>query len=410
MNNAEAIELIDAHLDRQPLTDEQSDALTAWITENPRQADEAFYRIFLHSYLRTRLQAGLLPATSEFSIQDDSHFHLPAMLESTSSTIDRPSLPVLRRPSSWIKNRIVITTSLFFGILGGLGWWGFHGLLNFGSQSDQLYAYEGFDYPGTVFPESHGQSAWPTSGGLQGLNKGIGWSQPWQETNSKVAVIADYSQPAMPWLEKDMRKFGPLGYTDSLGNVLQSSGNQMRTATSPRSITTRLLNIAAFPGSMRSEHGLGLDGSVIWLSFLAQSSLSTADNNRYSYLMIGTKETSGLRIGKLGATPSGNWTAAALQTGAEVNLRSSPFPSGEMVFFVARIIFRPGPEEATVWINPRLDTEPQVEQASMRLPVPDFRFDGVAIHANHSSDFDELRIGGTFQSIAPVTEPRKYGR
>ncbi len=104
----------------------------------------------------------------------------------------------------------------------------------------------------------------------------------------------------------------------------------------------------------------------------------------------------GFRIGKLGAAPLGNWTAVGLMTGDEVNLRSSVFPSGEMVFMVTRIVFRPGPEDATVWINPRLDVEPQPEDASLKLQVPDFRFDGIAIHANHSTDFDELRFGGTF--------------
>ncbi len=58
MDDTEAFELIDAHLDRQPLTDEQSDALSAWIRTDPQRADEAFFRIFLHSYLRMRLRRG----------------------------------------------------------------------------------------------------------------------------------------------------------------------------------------------------------------------------------------------------------------------------------------------------------------------------------------------------------------
>ena len=199
-----------------------------------------------------------------------------------------------------------------------------------------------------------------------------------------------------------MRKFGPLGYSDAKGNILRSAGHQMRTATSPRSITMRRFDRDAFPESMRDENGLGRDGSVLWISLLAQSSLSTADRNRYSYLVIGSKLEAGFRIGKLGAAPSGNWTAVGLMTGSEVNLRSSAFPSGEMVFLLTRIVFRPGPEDALVWINPKLDVEPPEEDASLHLQVPDFRFDGAAIHANHSTDFDELRFGGTFRSVAPI--------
>jgi hypothetical protein len=153
---------------------------------------------------------------------------------------------------------------------------------------------------------------------------------------------------------------------------------------------------------MKDEMGLGRDGSVIWFSFLAQSSLSTADNNRYSYLVIGSKSIAGLRVGKLGAAPSGNWTAVGLLTGAEVNLRTSSFPSGEVVLFVARIIFRPGPEDAVVWINPKLDAEPLTTDAALHLPVPDFRFGEISVHANHSTDFDEIRFGGTFRAVTPI--------
>ena len=51
MDDAEAFELIDAHLDRQPLTDEQSDALSAWIRTDPQRADEAFFRTMLSTML-----------------------------------------------------------------------------------------------------------------------------------------------------------------------------------------------------------------------------------------------------------------------------------------------------------------------------------------------------------------------
>ncbi|MDB5338282.1 MAG: hypothetical protein JWN70_3901 [Planctomycetaceae bacterium] len=401
MDDAEAIELIDAHLDRQPLTDEQADALTAWIKADPKRADEAFYRIFLHSYLRVRLQAGILPGASDLSVLNDSR--LDALTRGHAALmVDGLSVPIQKKRFGRRTALIVfIACSLVVGVVGWVGW----SISSVVSKSalNKVYAYEGFDYPATVLPKAEKQDfQWPTSGGLQGLAGGLGWSEPWQETNSKVAVIVDYAKQEVPWEPKDMRKFGPLGYTDSRGNVLQSLGHQLRTATSPRSITTRRFNISAFPDSMQGEGGLGRDGSVIWFSFLAQSSLSTADNNRYSYLVIGTKSMAGLRVGKLGATPSGNWTAAGLLTGAEVNLRSSTVPSGEVVLLVTRIVFRPGPEDAVVWINPPLDAEPSPTAAAMRLPVPDFRFVGISIHANHSTDFDEIRFGGTFQSVAPI--------
>lgn len=403
MDDAEAFELIDAHLDRQPLTDEQSDALTAWLKGDTRRADEAYFRIFLHSYLRLRLQAGILPTSSELTVFKDRSLTV-SDADLVDDLIFAPQpLQLQRLPHARsIRGPLWIVCGLLIGIACLAAWVNAVGLL--ASPAHELYAYEGFEYPATPWPQTapDQEMRWPVSGGLQGLQGGFGWSEPWQETNSKVAVIVDYSMNDLHFEPKDMRKFGPLGYTDSHGNVLSSAGNQLRTATSPRSISTRRFAVQAFPKSMKDELGLGRDGAVLWFSFLAQSSQSTADRNRYSYLVIGSKSQAGLRVGKLGAAPSGNWTAVGLLTGAEVNLRTSTVPSGEMVFLVTRIIFRPGPEDAAVWINPNLDTEPLLTTAAMRLPVPDFRFGELAVHANHSTDFDEIRFGGTFQAVAPI--------
>ncbi len=402
MDDAEAFELIDAHLDRQPLTDEQSDALSAWIKADPKRADAAFYRIFLHSYLRARLQHGMLPGPTDLSVINDTSLDDPMEGHAAAFLENRPR-GLTAEMRSRRRSRVValMACSFVVALIGFLGWSYSQGVFN--RPVNTLYAYEGFDYPATVLPKSDQKELqWPKIGGMQGLSGGSGWSGPWQETNSKVAIIVDYKKQEMIWEPNDMRKFGPLGYTDSRGNVLQSTGNELRTATSPRNITTRRFNIEGFPESMRDEQGVGRDGSVVWFSFLAQSSMSTASRNRYSYLVIGTKTVAGLRVGKLGAAPSGNWTAVGLMTGAEVNLRTSSFPSGEVVLLVTRVVFRPGPEDAVVWINPALNSEPLVSDAALRLPVPDFRFREIAIHANHSTDFDEIRFGSTFQAVAPI--------
>lgn len=409
VDDAEAYELIDAHLDRELLTDEQSDELAAWIKSDPQRADAAFYRIFLHSYLRARLQAGVLPGGTDLAVLQDSMFDSRDDGEASLLVPHLRNSATPHRPRKFSRVAFSVTCSVVL-LLAGLGTW-FALYSRDPGGAEQLYAYEGFDYPATALPESEPNAVkWPTAGGLQGLNGGTGWSDAWQETNSKVAVIVDYSRQPITLAPKDMRKFGPLGYTDTPGNVLRSTGNQMRTATSPRSITTRRLDVGSFPEPMRDEHGLGRDGSVIWFSFLAQSSLSTADRNRYSYLVIGSKSVAGLRVGKLGAAPSGNWTATGLMNGAEVNLRTSTYPSGEVVLLVTRIIFRPGPEDAVIWINPKLNTEPLEADASMHLPVPDFRFGELSIHANHSTDFDEIRFGGSFRAVAPALpsgQPRR---
>ncbi len=399
MDDTKAYQLIDAHLDHLELTEEQSDELSAWIKANPKNTDDAFYRIFLHSYLRMRYQTGASDLGYDQNTLNNTN------IDYVDETLALP--PPSRKSKSGLRNKIilgVVMACLLLNIIIAGVQFAFNPPPVTEAAVPDLLAYEPFDYPATPFTVSReGNIIWPASGGLHGLNGGRGWSEPWRETNSKVAIIASYDEIEFPWDSNDMRKFGPLSFTDETGHSLQIRGNLMRTATTPRSITARRFDFQNFPASVKDKGGLGRDGSVIWFSFLAQSSKSSALHNYYSYLIIGSKEVSGLRIGKLGAAPTGNWTAVGLLTGAEVNLQTSNIPSGQPVFLVGRINFEKGPEDCFVWINPSLETEPSQESATMHLKVPDFRFDGLAIHANHSSDFDEIRFGTTFKAVAPVS-------
>ena len=402
MDEKRALELIDAHLDQQLLTDEESDELTAWIRSDSHQADAAFFRVFLHSYLRFRIQAGL-PVDSRVSVPAPQLIDVEFTPAGSSRRLDSSASSKHR---GWLRGKRGWGIGLLlFGTLSACVWAYRSGSSLAPPPPEPLWAYEGFDYPATVWSmDEAGEYSWPTEGGLEGLHGGYGWSEPWSETNSRVAVIVDYDHPGVPWESNDMRKFRPLEFADKQGRQLQTSGHQMRTATRPRSITVRRFDLHAFPESIRDEAGLGRDGGVVWFSFLAQSSSSSAINNHYSYLALGSKDASGLRLGKLGAAPAGNWTATGLLTGAEVNLQSSSFPSGQKVLLVTRLTFRHGTEEALIWINPSLDREPEEAQADLQLELPDFRFDGVAIHANHSTDFDEIRFGPSFASVTPCKE------
>ena len=395
MQDQEAFELLDAHLDDLHLTDEQIEGLRAWLQDHPQHAERAFHRIFLHSFLRRRLHAQRLPVSGE---RTDLVINGAANVESFTE-LSRPHTALISGPIRRRRAVLVAGGVIIMGVVVACLW-----VMRPTVPPPVVNAdvYDGFAYPATSIPVAtpDGES-WPTTGGLQGLAGGTGWSEPWQETGPKVAVIVDHANQEN-WDPKDMRKFSPLGHTDAQGHVLQTSGLQMRTAMGARSLTSRKFDLTAFPNEMKDENGLGKDGAVIWFSFLAQSYNSTASNNRFTYLQVGSREVSGFRIGKVGAAPSGNWTATGLLTGAQVNLRSSAVPSGEMTFLVTRLEFRPGAEDAAVWINPALGDEPKLEDATLRLSVPDFRFDGVTINANFSTDIDELRFGKTFQAVAPV--------
>jgi len=408
MSEQEALELIDAHLDDDQLTDQQVEELAAWLKANPQHAQRAFHRIFLHSFLRRRLQAQRLPVLSLVRQAAGEIESELTELDVRGSVAGDPPTELLIPPAPTVivperkarrPRRMLLAGGIIF-LAAAVAAFSlrYSGVLS----SAVADTYDGFAYPATSIPAPAADSqTWPTTGGLQGLGGGAGWSEPWQESGPKVAVVVDHARETK-WDPKDMRKFKPLGHTDAEGRTLQTTGLQMRTAMGPRSVTSRKLDLEVFPESMREKGGLGRDGAVIWFSFLAQSFSGTVEHSRTTYLQLGSRGVSGFRIGKVSAAPSGNWSAMGLLTGGQVNLRSSTVPSGEMVFVVTRLEFREGPEEAAVWINPGLGGEPKVAAATMQLSVPDFRFDGVTINANYSTDIDEIRFGRSFRAVAPV--------
>lgn len=213
-------------------------------------------------------------------------------------------------------------------------------------------------------------------------------------------AIVEANPAEHPWRPHDLRQFGLLGYCDRFGAVLACGGNQLRTSAGPQSVTRRMLDASVAPEKLRSGDAIGADGSALWISFLDQS-FDSSGSGRYAYLQLGDDDA-GLRIGKLRNVPSGNWSAAAVAGGVEINVRASDKPSGEAVLFVARIDFRPGAEQATIWINPDLAREPADADSALRLPVPDCRLRAVAICGRYSTDFDEIRLGGRFIDVTPI--------
>lgn len=386
MDSQRALDLIDAHLDGEPLSEADSHALTAWIKRNERHADDAFRRIFLHAYLRRHLQA------------------LASVPAIAGETIPLPQ-PRIAGPAGPLTVASALSRWLPAGIIVGLV-----AAITYatmippsmplpGPRHSQPFAYEPFDYPPQPIPRS--DEEWPSVGGLNGLDGGRGFAEPWREAGSLVAIIE--ANPAdHPWKPHDLRQFGTLGYSDRFGTILACRGNQLRTSAGPSSMTRRKLDVSTAPDRLRDGDTLGVDGSSLWISFLVQS-FDSSGYGRYAYVQLGSDDA-GLRIGKLRNVPSGNWSAAAVTDNAEINVRASEKPSGEGVLVVARIDFRSGPEQATIWINPDLTTEPATADSTLRLPVPDFRLDTLSICGRYSTDFDEIRLGSTFADVTPIVE------
>jgi hypothetical protein len=401
MDDREALELLDAHLDDQNITQEQANALSLWLRDHPEHADRAFQRIFLHSFLRQRMQFGTLANTTAPLLPGDS-----GVISSGTSNIltldpiEKVDLtePVVSHPPRsrfpWLISAIAVC---MLGVIGAIA---YPVYLEVTKPPVGLWCYEGFDYPITTPPAPLGDgNKWPTSGGMQDLNGGTGWAEPWHEDEIKVSVlIADTHLNA--WRSTDMRKYGPLIYADGKGNTLQTTGIQLRTAAGPVSTSVRKLNPKDFPPAVVDEQGIGKDGTVLWISFLAQSFDGRGIVN-FAYVQFGD-DHSAVRLGKIASVPSGNWAACGLVDGAEMNTRWSEISSGNAVMYLVRISFKQGGTMADVWLNPKLDHEPELSTATMHVPLPSFRLNQLSISSRYTTDFDELRIGGSFRDVTPL--------
>jgi len=212
--------------------------------------------------------------------------------------------------------------------------------------------------------------------------------------------VSSIEQAPLRWSNKDdQRALGELAYRDSDGNQLRTKGGQLRTCYGASNLTVRSLALDQLPSSVVDDQGLGADGSDVWVSFLAQSFDSQAEH-RYSFLQLGAGESGGLCLGKL--EENSNWSVEfEAPEGEGSQVLASKHPTGEPVFFVARIRFQPGSDTVSVWMNPGLGSPPDEQQASIEFHISDFRIRDVSIHSRYSTDFDEIRIGPTFHSVAP---------
>ena len=251
-----------------------------------------------------------------------------------------------------------------------------------------LIAAESFEYP---------------QGGLSGANGGSGWSGPWFTS---------------PLAKDDSRTVGPgiaFPGLSSAGLKARTPGDEIRTF---RRIDT------SRPGMQKLLDGgrLGKDGATIWIAFVMAIS-DVAGNSSLGYASIHLNDGVGdlakdiygdkrahqrIQIGDrnsaetyyLGRVTNGAPGASGYDTTVPVDKTPR--------LLVTRFDFRPGDESAALFIDPPLGKTPSLDSAVVRGPVSDFRFDIVQIgsggsrFAKEQADFDELRIGTTFEIVAPA--------
>lgn len=263
-------------------------------------------------------------------------------------------------------------------------------------QTPSLIACESFDY-------SHRSAGYdgaetPSGGGLYALLGGSGWAGGWKELQTAGGVTGDrYAGVILYDQSSDVsgNRVALLNYTDVSGRMLRRTGGQLRTGFGASSVTTRYINTALVGQELIRNNRIGADGTVLWLSFLAQS-YNTSTGDRWSFLQLGN----GVRFGRI--TGSSQWGIQDAQNTAHTAF--GPVNVGEPVMYLAKLSFRNGNDLVQVWLNPRLSGESKLPAPDMEMSVTDFTFSRVAFIGNYSTDFDELRIGTTFEAAAPTVQ------
>ncbi|MBI4657794.1 MAG: hypothetical protein HY735_02905, partial [Verrucomicrobia bacterium] len=255
-----------------------------------------------------------------------------------------------------------------------------------GVQPPAPLAYDGFDY---------------AAGELPGKAGGTGWTAAWQTNNSPAG--------------SSLVQAGSLSYMDGNGNVLVSSGGKgfvtgvSGTAQPFREIPTVLTN----------------NGTTAWFSFLGArtgptTNITATPNNIYpraaNVSLFNSRLTSSseqLALGGSTGAPENTW--ALLPDGSLNNRQGSTAPFDQVSFVVVRIDFKDGNDDAYLWVNPALDSEPSTASAAARsIGRFDYSFNRIRPfagnpQANNSRPhaemlYDELRVGVNYSSVAPYTQ------
>ena len=216
-----------------------------------------------------------------------------------------------------------------------------------------ISAYEGFDYP--------------DGSALNNSNGGFGWAGNW------LAVQFDGTN-----------KSPGLAYIDGQGNELEVTGGNVRFAPGAAEGET-------YVQCMRSLNDTlgGKDGDTVWLSFLVNGNTIT---DKGFFLMMG-----GMQVGKTTGGGLGVYNGDGVAMSNDTTY-----------YVVSRISYREGPDLQDVWVNPGLGNEPKTEEAVGHL---ESIFSGftLMIYRGYAGegvvpviDIDELRLGRSWDNVAPV--------
>lgn len=241
-------------------------------------------------------------------------------------------------PSLWV--RVVLAL-----LAGSAGLWA-------GPAWASVTAYDGINY-----------TAWSA---LNAQNGGFGWSNPYSTANAtSTATIVKGSLP-----------FGGLA----------ASGNAFQTVAATVGLTNNLRTLGTT---------LGADGTIAYLGFLIKptEAVNAGGSGSYAGLRLGS-----LFIGKLTSGFYGVETA-----GGTGRVSSATAPVQDITaFLVLRITFQAGVDKIELFVNP---TPGQALPATADATKTDLDLattNAMQILADHAVAMDEIRLGTTFDDVAPT--------
>lgn len=251
-----------------------------------------------------------------------------------------------------------------------------------------LIAHEPFEYP---HRDCCGET-WPAGGGVVDLLGGTGWASAWRDdyAHSRATGIAVFPEDA--GVLPDARTTA-LSYTDGSGLELATSGAQLRTSFGTSSSAWRVLDLTRVDPTWLTESGrLGAPGTRVWMSFLAQS-FSGDGGDRWAYIELGDA----VRIGRHAVSEGpGSWGLHVPEQTPETSEGSS----AESTFIAVAIDFADPQDTVSMWVNPDLGVPPR--SPDVAVAVDGLEIHRVVVSGRYSTDFDELRIGTSWSSVAPT--------
>ncbi|MGC3958529.1 MAG: autotransporter-associated beta strand repeat-containing protein [Verrucomicrobiota bacterium] len=235
--------------------------------------------------------------------------------------------------------------------------------------NNNLFVYDGFDYPDSVLID-----------GSQ--NGGHGWSGGWSLVNNANVnvtlgnLVGGVSTPA----GFDSRSIGNcievLGFSRAGRNLDLSSGTELFKQ-----------------GFVNGSGNLGANGKTIYIGFLQQP--NTTDLYYEFELHRGDLGDPG-RIAGVGNDAGGN--NVNLRAPNNVNNRSLGAGTTAVNFYIVRIDFKAGNDDVFVYRNPTSTTEPLTSTLTVSN-VADLSFGGLSVGAFVGSTtvkHDEIRVGATW--------------